>query len=288
MLQRSPTYMVSRPGSDAIAEWLKRKLPLRAAYWLTRWKNVLLQMYFFRLARGKPERTKAQLIELARRQLPPGYDVETHFTPRYNPWDQRLCLVPDNDFFEALKSGKASIVTGHIDTFEQGGIRLRDGRTVPANVVVTATGLRLALGGKIAVSLDGRPVAWNQHRLYRGCMFSNVPNLAVVFGYLNASWTLRADNNADYVCRVLNRMADKRAEMVSPYLPENHDLVEDDIILYSSGYLQRAKALMPKSTAALPWRLNQDYLEDCRDFRKRPIDDGILRFEKRPAQSKAA
>jgi cation diffusion facilitator CzcD-associated flavoprotein CzcO len=287
MLQRTPTWMAARPSRDAFANRLQRWLPHWLAHWITRQKNIRMSQYFFKKARGEPEAVGAWLTGKLREGLGEAY-CEEHFRPPYGPWQQRLCLVPDNDFFEALKSGNASIVTGHIDTFEQGGIRLRDGRPVPANVVVTATGLRLALGGKIAVSLDGRPVAWNEHWFYRGCMFSNVPNLAVVFGYLNASWTLRADNNADYVCRVLNRMADKRAEMVSPYLPENHDLVEDDIILYSSGYLQRAKALMPKSTAALPWRLNQDYLEDCRDFRKRPVDDGILRFEKRPAQSKAA
>jgi cation diffusion facilitator CzcD-associated flavoprotein CzcO len=148
--------------------------------------------------------------------------------------------------------------------------------------------LRLTLGGKIAVSLDGKAVDWTEHWFYRGCMFSNVPNLAVVFGYLNASWTLRADNNSEYICRVLNRMCDKRADVVVPFLPKDHQLQEDDIIIYSSGYLQRARAMMPKSAPELPWRLNQDYLEDCRDFRRRPVDDGILRFAKRPIEARAA
>jgi cation diffusion facilitator CzcD-associated flavoprotein CzcO len=287
MLQRTPTWMAARPSRDAFANRLQRWLPGWLAHWITRQKNIRMGHYFFTKARGEPEAVGSYLTRKLREGLGDAYSEE-HFQPPYGPWQQRLCLVPDNDFFEAVKSGRASIVTGRIESFEKSGIRLTDGGLVAADVVVTATGLRLALGGKIAVTLDGRPVDWSEHWFYRGCMFSNVPNLAVVFGYLNASWTLRADNNADYVCRVLNRMADKRAEVVAPSLAENHDLVEEDIIIYSSGYLQRAKPLMPKSAAMLPWRLNQDYLEDCRDFRKRPVDDGILRFEKRPARSQAA
>lgn len=287
MLQRTPTWMAARPSRDAFANRLQRWLPHWLAHWITRQKNIRLGQFFFNKARNEPEAVGAYLTGKLRQGLGEAYSEE-HFQPPYGPWQQRLCLVPDDDFFEALKSGKASVVTGHIETFERDGIRLKDGRLIPADVAVTATGLRLALGGKIAVSLDGRPVDWTEHWFYRGCMFSNVPNLAVVFGYLNASWTLRADNNADYICRVLNRMRDKRADVVVPYLPEDHDLSEDDIIIYSSGYLQRAKALMPKSAATLPWRLNQDYLEDCRDFRKRPVDDGVLRFDKPRAATKAA
>jgi monooxygenase len=216
-----------------------------------------------------------------------GEHYSGHYRPPYAPWDQRLCLVPDSDFFTAVKEGSASIVTGEIETFEESGVRLKSGELVPADIVVTATGLRLAIGGKIAISLDGEPVDFSQRWFYRGCLFSNVPNLAVVFGYLNASWTLRADNTADYVCRLLGRMADKRADVAMPYLPEDHGLEEADIIIFSSGYLQRARGMMPKSAAALPWRLNQDYLEDCRDFRKRPVDDGVLRFEKRKARAAA-
>jgi cation diffusion facilitator CzcD-associated flavoprotein CzcO len=189
--------------------------------------------------------------------------------------------VPDSDLFAAVKAGTADVVTGQIETFEPGGVRLRSGETLPADIVVTATGLRLSLGGKIAVSLDGAPVDFSKRWFYRGCLFSNVPNLSSVFGYLNASWTLRADNTAEYVCRVLDRMAAKRADTVMPWLPEDHGMEESDIIIFSSGYLQRARGRMPKSAAALPWRLNQNYLEDCRDFRRRPVDDGVLRFEKR-------
>lgn len=287
MLQRTPTWMAARPSRDALANRLQRWLPGWLAHWITREKNIRMGHYFFNKARGEPDAVGAYLTRKLREGLGDAYSEE-HFQPPYGPWQQRLCLVPDNDFFEAVKAGKASIVTGQIETFEKEGVRLKDGRVVAADVVVTATGLRLALGGKIAASLDGRPVDWKDHWFYRGCMFSNVPNLAVVFGYLNASWTLRADNTADYVCRVLNRMSDKRADVALPYLPDDHDLAEDDIVVFSSGYLQRARPLMPKSAPALPWRLNQDYLEDCRDFRKRPVDDGVLRFEKLPARSQAA
>jgi cation diffusion facilitator CzcD-associated flavoprotein CzcO len=287
MLQRTPTWMAARPSRDAFAKRLQKWLPGWLAHWIIRQKNIRLGQYFFKKARSEPEAVGAYLTGKLREGLGEAYSEE-HFRPPYGPWQQRLCLVPDDDFFEAVKSGKASVVTGHIDSFESDGVRLTDGRRLSAEIVVTATGLRLTLGGKIAVSLDGAPVDWTEHWFYRGCMFSNVPNLAVVFGYLNASWTLRADNNSEYVCRVLNRMRDKRADVVMPFLPEHHGLEEDDIVIYSSGYLQRARAMMPKSAPELPWRLNQDYLEDCRDFRKRPVDDGILRFSKLPFEARAA
>ena len=183
---------------------------------------------------------------------------------------------------------KPGVTTGEIDSFERDAIRLKSGAAVPADLVVTATGLRLSLGGKIAVSLDGRAVDFSERWFYRGAMFSNVPNLAIVFGYLNASWTLRADNTADYVCRVLKRLHALRADLVVPHLPEDHGLEVTEPFPFSSGYLQRARGMVPKSAAALPWRLNQNYLEDCRDCRKRPVEDGVLRCEKRPAASEAA
>jgi cation diffusion facilitator CzcD-associated flavoprotein CzcO len=287
MLQRTPTWMAARPSRDAFANRLQKWLPGWLAHWITRQKNIRLGHYFFNKARSEPEAVGAYLTGKLREGLGQAYSEE-HFRPPYGPWQQRLCLVPDDDLFEAVKSGRASIVTGHIETFESDSVRLTDGRRLPAEIVVTATGLRLTLGGKIAVSLDGKAVDWTEHWFYRGCMFSNVPNLAVVFGYLNASWTLRADNNSEYICRVLNRMHDKRADVVAPFLPKDHQLQEDDIIIYSSGYLQRARAMMPKSAPELPWRLNQDYLEDCRDFRRRPVDDGILRFAKRPTEARVA
>lgn len=287
MLQRTPTWMAAGPSRDKWANRMRRWLPRRLAYWLTREKNIRLHQFFFKRARQRPDEVGDYLTGKLKDELGDAYRRE-HFLPPYGPWQQRLCLVPDSDFFAAVKAGRASVLTGQIDRFEAGGVRLRSGKHLPADIVVTATGLRLVLGGKIAVSLDGRPIDWTQHWFYRGAMFSNVPNLAVVFGYLNASWTLRADNTAAYVCRVLNRMADKRAEVVVPRLAEDHTLEEADIIVFSSGYLERARTLMPKSAPTLPWRLNQDYLADCRDFRRRPVDDGVLRFERLPARVDAA
>ena len=280
MLQRTPTWMSAGPSRDKWANRLRRWLPGKLAYWLTRQKNIRLHHLFFHRARARPEKAGAYLTGKLRGELGEHYRAE-HFLPPYGPWQQRLCLVPDSDFFEAVKAGRASVVTGQIAGFEAHAIRLTSGERVFADVIVAATGLRLALGGKIAISLDSEPVDFNRHWFYRGCMFSNVPNLAVVFGYLNASWTLRADNTAAYVCRVLGEMRRQTADMVVPHLPEDHGLVEDDIIVFSSGYLQRARPMMPKSAPELPWRLNMDYLADCRDFRKRPVADGVLRFEAR-------
>lgn len=278
MLQRTPTWMSAGPARDKWAARLRRWLPAKLAHWLIRQKNIRLHLLFFNRARAKPADAAAYLTGKLRDQLGAHYREED-FLPPYGPWQQRLCLVPDGDLFEAVKAGKASVATGHIDRFEPDGVRLQSGRLLPADLVITATGLRLALGGKIAVSLDGVPVDWTEHWFYRGCLFSNVPNLAVVFGYLNASWTLRADNTAAYVCRVLDAMEQRGADIVVAALPEDHGMAESDIVVFSSGYLERARPLMPKSAATLPWRLNQDYLEDCRDFRRRPVDDGVLLFE---------
>ena len=279
MLQRTPTWMAAAPSRDPWANRLRKWLPARLAYWITRQKNIRLHQWFFARARSEPGKVAAYLTGKLREELGPAWSSD--FQPPYPPWDQRLCLVPDSDFFDAVKAGTAMIVTGEIETFEPGGVRLKSGERLEADLVVTATGLRLSLGGKIKVSLDGEPVDFSQRWFYRGCLFSNVPNLATVFGYLNTSWTLRADNTAAYICRVLNRMADKRADVVVPYLPDDHGLEVAEPFPFSSGYLQRARDLVPKSAATLPWRLNQDYLEDCRDFRQRPVDDGLLRFETR-------
>jgi cation diffusion facilitator CzcD-associated flavoprotein CzcO len=284
MLQRTPTWMAAGPSRDKWAGRLHRFLPRWLASWLTRQKTIRLHHFFFRRARQRPDEVADYLTGKLKEALGERYSRE-HFLPPYGPWRQRLCLVPDGDLFEAVKAGKAALVNGHIERFEKDGVRLKAGKLVPADIVVTATGLRLAFGGKIAVSLDGESVDFSRHWFYRGCMFSNIPNLAVVFGYLNASWTLRADNTAEYVCRVLNRMAEKRAAVAVPHLPENHGMEEDDIVVFSSGYLQRARPLIPKSAVSLPWRLNQDYFEDCRDFRRRPVDDGVLRFETRRAEA---
>ncbi|HVJ00831.1 MAG TPA: NAD(P)/FAD-dependent oxidoreductase, partial [Sphingomonas sp.] len=216
MLQRSPTYIVARPSEDAIANGLRRFLPAKAAYAITRWKNVLLQQYFFRAARKHPEKAKERIVDMVRHELGPDYDVETHFTPRYNPWDQRLCLVPDADLFAAIRENTAEVVTDTIQSFTETGLRLSSGKELQADIVVTATGLELQLMSGIPVSVDGREVDWSQCMTYKGMMFSDVPNFAISFGYTNASWTLKADLTANYVTRLLNAMKKRGMRQVTP------------------------------------------------------------------------
>ncbi|MDB5452475.1 MAG: dependent oxidoreductase, partial [Caulobacteraceae bacterium] len=287
MLQRSPTYMVSRPGTDAMAEWLKRRLPLRAAYWLTRWKNVLLTMYFFRLARGKPQQTKARLIEMARRQLPAGYDVETHFTPRYNPWDQRLCLVPDNDFFDAVSAGTASVVTDEIEAFTARGLKLKSGRELEADIVITATGLSLNVLGGMQVAIDGRAIDFGRTLTFKGMMYRDVPNLASTFGYTNASWTLKADLTCEYVCRLLNHLDRVGMAQATPRLTDP-DIEEVPWLDFSSGYVQRAIAKLPKQGSKAPWKLHQNYALDILNLRYSPLENEQLEFSNPKGDAKAA
>ena len=278
MLQRTPTWMFSRPAKDALANFLRKILPEELAYRITRWKNIRLQDIGFKRAREKPEKVKEFLHKRIEKAFGGAEYDRAAFTPPYNPWDQRLCLVPDNDLFEAIRTGKASIETGRIARFVKGGVELEDGKVLPADIVITATGLKLAVAGKIALSQDDAPVDFAQRYYYKGCMFSNLPNLAVVFGYLNASWTLRADINSDYVCRLLNEMQAKGADVAVPVLSEADEakLEEDDIFDFSSGYIQRAKHIMPKNAVAYPWRLNQEYVLDRKRMASDPVDDGIL------------
>ncbi len=283
MLQRTPTWMFSRPAKDRIANFLRKVLPEKLAYRVTRWKNITLQHLGFKRARTKPEKMKQFLHKRIEKALGSDYD-RASFTPPYDPWDQRLCLIPDDDLFEAMKKGRAEIVTGHIAAFEQGGVRLKDDRHLPADIVVTATGLKLAVAGKIAISQNGEPVDLAERFYYKGCMFSNLPNLAVVFGYLNASWTLRSDINADFICRVLERMRATGATIAEPVLPADHDLVEDDIFDFSSGYIQRSKHLMPKNAVAYPWRLNQEYVTDRKRMASDSIEDGVLDLRRADGQ----
>lgn len=277
MLQRTPTWMFSRPAKDGIANFLRKILPEETAYKITRWKNIKLQDFGFKRARTKPDKMADALHKRIRKSMGEDFDL-ADFTPPYNPWDQRLCLVPDDDLFAAIKSKKAEVVTGHIKAFENGGVRLKDDRFIPADIVVTATGLKLAVAGKIALSKEGSPIDLSERFYYKGCMFSNVPNLAVVFGYLNASWTLRADINSDYICRVLEHMRTRQVDVAEPVLAEEHNLEEDDIFDFSSGYIQRSKHIMPKNAVAYPWRLNQEYVIDRKRMAEDPVDDGVLQF----------
>ena len=277
MLQRTPTWMASRPSKDALANTLRKVLPEGLAYRLTRAKNILLGDLMFKRARSQPEKAKEFLTTQVRTHLGEHYD-EQAFTPPYNPWDQRLCLVPDADFFEAIKAGKAAVVTDQIDSFDKTGIKLQSGKHLDADIIVTATGLTMSFAGKIAMSVDGKPVDFSQHYFYRNCMFSNVPNLAGVFGYLNASWTLRVDIVAQYITRLLRQMDTYGAVAATPAMAAGTEPELDDIFDFSSGYIQRGKDQMPKNAAVLPWRLNQEYRKDRVDMRQAPIDDGVLEF----------
>ncbi|WP_294353929.1 NAD(P)/FAD-dependent oxidoreductase [uncultured Sphingomonas sp.] len=272
MLQRSPTYVVSRPAEDGLANRLRAMLPAKAAYGITRWKNVLFGMLFYNLARKRPARTKERLLGMVREHLGPDYDVETHFTPRYNPWDQRLCLVPDADLFDTIKRGQASVVTDTIETFTRTGIRLMSGKEIAADVVVTATGLELALMGGATFSVDGAPVRLADTLQYKGMMFSDVPNLAFTFGYTNASWTLKADLVARYVCRLLNAMRRKKVRQATPRIGVAA-IEPQPFADFSSGYIQRAIDNLPRQGNRKPWRLNQNYALDVMALRFGSIEN---------------
>lgn len=281
MLQRSPTYMVSRPSEDRIANGLRKILPSKLAYGIVRWKNVLLQMIFFKLARKRPAKVKEKLLDEVRKLLPQGYDVGTHFTPRYNPWDQRLCLVPDADMFEALSKGSASIVTGEIDGFTETGIRLKTGEALAADIVVTATGLKLQLASDIAFTVDGEGRDLSKTLSYRGMMFSDMPNLSYSFGYTNASWTLKADLTGGYLCRLLNHLKKTGTEIAVP--AREPGIQEVPFLDFSSGYVQRARDVLPKQGSKKPWKLYQNYALDMMSLKFASVEDGVIRFLPRGA-----
>lgn len=282
MLQRSPTYVVARPRSDLVANSLRRLLPARLAYALTRWKNVLLGMLFFHLAKRRPEQFKAGIVKAAAQALPTAFDVTTHFNPRYKPWDQRLCLVPDGDLFAAIRGGRADVVTDTVAGFEPLGIRLGSGALLPADVVVTATGLDLLGFGGMAIRVDGKPVDIATTMSYKGMMLSGVPNMAYVVGYTNASWTLKSDLTGAFVCRVLRHMQRTGSQVCMPALPAS-GVQAQPWVDFSSGYIQRSLDQFPVQGSSAPWRLNQNYLRDLMDLRFRPLADGVLQFSTSPA-----
>ncbi len=282
MLQRSPTYMISMPAVDTFANALRRNLPARLAYDITRFLRVSMQQLFFRLARARPQRTRERLIGLIREQLGPAYDIEKHFTPRYNPWEQRLCLVPDNDMFAAINAGKASVVTDQIESFTEQGLKLASGVELEADIIVTATGLNLQFLGGAEVSVDGVKLETGKAFVYRGAMFSDVPNLASVFGYTNASWTLKADLICEYACRLINYMDEYGLGQVTPRMRDS-EREEKPFVDFSSGYFHRAAHLLPKQTARAPWKLNQSYAHDLLTLRHGPLEDGVLEFKPAPA-----
>ena len=277
MLQRSPTYVVSRPAQDKVANWLREHLPAKLAYGITRWRNVLFGMYFYRLARRQPQKVKQRLIQMVHDELGPDFDVKTHFTPSYNPWDQRLCLVPDSDMFEAIRGGRAQVVTDHIERFVKDGILLKSGKVLPADIVVTATGLKLELLGGMTVSVDGHPVDMSKTLSYKGLMYSDVPNFASSFGYANASWTLKCDLTCEYVCRILNHMSEHGYVQATPRRLDP-SVGEEPWLDLKSGYVQRAVAYLPKQGNKRPWKLYQNYALDLVSLRFGRIDDGTIEF----------
>jgi monooxygenase len=281
MLQRSPSYVVSLPGSDGMAQALERRLPARAAYAIVRWKNVLRQMLAFNVARRAPRFARKLVRNMVAKQLPEGYDVDTHFNPPYEPWDQRLCLVPDGDLFETIARGRASIVTDRIESFTERGIALESGTKLEADVVVTATGFNLLLLGGMEVVVDGENVDFSKRVAYKGLMLSGVPNLAMALGYTNASWTLKCDLVAQYVCRLLAHMDREGYAMCTPR-PPDPSLPTDPIIDLKSGYVMRSIDQLPKQGQSLPWRLHQNYFRDIRLLKRGPVDDAMT-FTRAPA-----
>jgi cation diffusion facilitator CzcD-associated flavoprotein CzcO len=281
MLQRSPSYVVSRPSEYGFAQRLRRWLPARAAYALTRWRVIVESMLLYRLARSKPDLAKRKIVEMARHQLGPGYDVDTHFTPDYKPWDQRVCVVPDGDLFRAIRKGRASVATDRIARFTPGGLLLDSGRVLPADVVVLATGLKIKLLGGIAITVDGRAYHPNAAMSYKGMMLSDLPNCVMTFGYTNASWTLKADLTAAWVVRLLRHMDRKGMEVAVVH--RDPRVTPEPFLSFTSGYVQRGRADLPQQGSRKPWQVYQNYVQDMLTIRFGRIADGVLRFGRKGA-----
>lgn len=280
MLQRSPSYVTALPAKDPVAELLRKILPLRLAYGIARIKVILVAMFFYELSRRFPALVKNLIRGVQKERLPADFDIDTHFRPHYNPWDQRLCVAPDGDLFDVITAGRASIATDHIDAFTEEGIRLKSGRTLPADIIVTATGLKLLAFGGIRFSVDGVVLDPGKAYTYNGVMLGNVPNMAFCVGYINASWTLRADLSSLFVCRLLNYMDEHGYRQVAPKADDAVLQPPLPLLSFSSGYVLRSLDQFPKQSARVPWKLRQNYLVDLLNLRLRPVDDGALVFSK--------
>jgi cation diffusion facilitator CzcD-associated flavoprotein CzcO len=287
MLQRSPTYILTLPAEDAIANKLRRVLGARRAYAITRWKNVLVSTLIYQLSRRRPDTIRKLIRNLTVKQLPAGFDVDTHFKPTYNPWDQRLCLVPDGDLFKAIRHGTASIATDRIEAFTEHGLRLESGTELEADVVVTATGLQLLAFGGTQLEVDGRVVELPETMAYKGMMLSGVPNFAFTIGYTNASWTLKADLVSEFVCRLLRHMDEHGYD---EFVPTNDDpsVTEVPLLDFSAGYVLRSIDQFPRAGSRAPWRLGMSYAHDVVALRHGRLDDGALRFARRAAKDSLA
>jgi cation diffusion facilitator CzcD-associated flavoprotein CzcO len=277
MLQRSPSYILSVPAEDPLAGVLRKVLPERAAYRLIRWKNILLSMYLYQLCRRRPQRAKKFLRDCLAQELPPEVDLDVHFKPHYQPWDQRLCLVPDSDLFRAIRAGRIAVVTDQIVSFTRNGILLKSGQELPADIIVTATGLKLLACGSLRLTVDGTAVKPGQSLTYKGLMLSNVPNCAACIGYINASWTLRAELSCQFVCRLLHYMEGHGYTQCVPRCDPS-GVKGRPLLALTSGYVQRGFDLFPKQGPRAPWVLRQNYLRDLVSLYFGKIDDGTLAF----------
>jgi monooxygenase len=277
MLQRSPSYILSLPDHDSLAGKLHRWLPAGAAHRISRWKNILISMGIYQFSRRAPQKASRMLRDGAAKVLPQGYEVDKHFTPRYRPWDQRLCVVPNSDFFRAISAGRASVVTDQIETLTEGGIRLQSGQELEADIIVTATGLRMLALGAVQLRVDGAAIDPGRAFIYKGMMLSNVPNFAFCIGYTNAAWTLRADLASTFVCRVLNHM-DRRGYRICKPVCDVSSLEQRPLLDLTSGYVQRAVAALPKQAKQKPWLIRQNYILDMLTMKLSRLEDGILRF----------
>ena len=277
MLQRSPSYVIAMPAKDPVAGLFHRLLPTKAAYAAIRWFKVLTTMAHFQLSRRRPELMRKLLRKATAKQLGEGYEVDVHFNPSYDPWDQRLCLVPDGDLFKVLRSGEAEIVTDSIASFDESGIELVSGRRLEAEIVVAATGLNLLALGGAELSVDGVPVELPEKVGYKGMMLEGVPNAALALGYTNASWTLKCDLTHAYVCRILNHMQEHGYDAATP-VNDDPALGTEPFIDFSSGYVQRSIHKFPKQGTREPWRLHQNYVRDILLLRRGELEDGTLRF----------
>jgi cation diffusion facilitator CzcD-associated flavoprotein CzcO len=280
MLQRSPSYIVARPAEDKIANVLRRLLPDRTAYAASRWKNVLIATFFYNLARNRPQFFKWMVARGVRKHLEEKYDAK-HFTPPYNPWDQRMCFVPDADLFHAMRNGRVSVVTDHIETFTENGLLLKSGEHLDADIIVTATGLVMKLFSGMQLVVDDKPVDLPKTLVYKGMMFSDVPNLAFAVGYTNASWTLKCDLTAEYVCRLINYMDQHGYAVCTPRV-NDPDIQDEPVIDFNSGYVLRALHTLPRQGSKTPWRLHQNYVKDLSMMRYGRVDDGTMQFGQTP------
>jgi monooxygenase len=277
MLQRSPTYVVSRPAIDPVTQKMKALLPRSLAHRLVRLKNILYGISVYQYAKKKPDTTRLIITKMAKKELPASIDVSKHFNPRYQPWDQRLCLAPDGDFFAALRSGKANVATDEIEKFEENGIRLRTGQFLEADAVVTATGLKLQLVGGMKLYRDNAEIDLSQKFSYKGVLLSDVPNFAIALGYTNASWTLKCDLSAQYVCRLLNYMDSRGYKVVSPYVSDSN-MRSESLIDLSSNYIKRSEKILPKQGSRKPWKLHQNFFWDWFELNVSRVNDGNLKF----------